>query len=263
LSEKQISPPDFDLAPLSSYSTSILDQHPEEIRGFIIALATVYNDFKDTDWVYHQLNSNKPKDLKKIAPIEGQWNGMANFLIRQHVGILYEFFELLKRKRSLFGNAFIQDVELAMGSGYFIHWHNLKTVAFGEDKSSTTKEKRVWLVCMKIRDNVAYHYYGIKNYSEGFELYKKRYASDPKVHCSLGNSLERTRFYFADACTQSKILDLLENHQVTMADLLEQIPVLNSGLRSFLECALKLSSGEMKMNRDIKRDLKRKRSQIR
>lgn len=114
---------DFNLADLTTYETHVLDDCKEEVRGFIIALGCVYNDFKDNDfkdndWMNHQLSKIKPENTDIVEPFAGQWSGMNIYIVRQYACIFYEFFELVKKNKMIFDEKIIKETEVIMGSDY-------------------------------------------------------------------------------------------------------------------------------------------------
>lgn len=143
-----------------------------------------------------------------------------------------------------------------MGSDYRSHWLNLKKMAFSQNNTGDFRDKKIWSACMRIRHNVGYHYFSIKNFSDGFELYKNRQKNKAKIYCSLGETMDGTRFYFSDAAVQVKCESLSELCGTTPNEIVSSMKSLNFGIRSFLECFFKISSGEIVVNREARRKLK-------
>ncbi len=252
-------PPNFDIGNLKEGPLAQFQEFPDGVTGFIIALATVYNDLKDTDWICQQLLNNKPKNANQITAQHGQWNGMMCFVFRKYIAILFEFFELLNRNKSVFGQSSIVDTELIMSREYSLYWKNLKDVAFSKNSSSESEAKRIWLVCCEIRNSNAYHYYGISSFSDGFKKYLSSTGADARLYMSLGEDMEGSRFFFADAAGQNFYNSIFSKRQITEKQILNFVRLLNGGIMSFLKSFFQIIDGEFSINRDVRRKIQKRK----
>ncbi|MBX3032732.1 MAG: hypothetical protein KF865_02330 [Bdellovibrionaceae bacterium] len=247
-------PPDFNLAKLDSFPIAALSgkNGPEDHHSFVLAVSTAFNDLKDYYWVYQQLIDNRPSDLNKIDPRRGQWNGMGVFVVRKILATFYEFLELLEKKSQILEHQTIKNAVALMGPTSRAAWNRLTTMAIAKAKGLPNDQQSIYKVVMRVRHNITSHYYGTDNFSSGFKAYCQS-RHDAAVYASMGETMEGTRFFYADAACQQFLQKIHSDHSVTQEQVLKSVKEMNEACRMFLESFLDVSSGRDKLLKAKKR----------
>ncbi len=251
--------PNYNLAPLDQKKTNILTEAPPIESGFIIALGTFFNDMKDFFWLYQTLVDNRPDNAHEISPHNGQFHGQVNFVLRMLTGIFWEFIELQRKNEKVFNLEAIQYAESRLTGDSKKYWGEMKRMALEEKNDLPDLEKRVLESLVIIRDSVSFHYYGTKNHIQGFENYCNKQADKAAIYSSLGDQLQTTRFYFADASTQFRINQIFEQKNISDKEVISFFLKISPAIRMFLESYLSSQSELLNGNREVRRQLAIKR----
>src|SRR5581483_2104046 len=109
------SPPDWNLAPLRRFPATLLhvtdadDAARALLKKFTLMLAVVFNDLKDLSWLsYQAMHGDIPAD--EVSPRAGQKYGMKVTIERWAQGIIFEFFLLLERNRTVLDNKVLRKI---------------------------------------------------------------------------------------------------------------------------------------------------------
>lgn len=247
--------PNFSLAPLRELSLKTKGFADDPCFGFVIALATAYNDLKDYSWLLQLLLENPPKDTKEISAESGQWNGMREFCFRRSVATCFEVIELLQKNRDLFSSE-LRDTCLRLGSESREAWNVLSSVALRREDDLPSDLRNVYKALLLIRHNITFHYYGTKNFLEGIREYQN--TGKDRIYCSFGLNMEKSRFYFADAATQCFISALLKKKQIETAEVEKFIEKIAIFSRFFIEAYMEEKSSGLKLNRHLRRRQKKR-----
>jgi hypothetical protein len=201
--------------------------------GFVIALAQGYNDLKDVFWLHNHLIKFEHSLDSHLSAYNGQYGGMTNFCLKKLVSIAYEFVDLLVENPEVMDHESIRYAESRMKGESLASWNTLKRFSKSGNLDKEAEEFRVFRAIERIRNNVGYHYHGIKNYYLGFD----KFVSSGKnlFYVSYGQDMASTRFYFADAATEYRFDELLMSYEVTHEMLIDFIRCLNLGVRYFVE----------------------------
>lgn len=246
-------PQNYELAPLQALKTNILLNADEREAGFIIALATVYNDIKDFFWMFQALLEGQPTNPDEISPTNGQFNGQMNFLIRNLIGVFLEFLVLIEENADVLERESLKFAESRITGNAISYWQELKRLALRQELEAS--ETAVYNSIKVIRNSVSYHYFGIKNYLGGFKNYCDARGADSRIYASIGDRMETTRFYFADAATQYRLRQILHDRQVSDSQVMEFIKKMNAALRFFLESYLSGQDALFNGNRETRKGL--------
>lgn len=233
--------PDFELAPLTKWSPKILPEKGKDPPGALsLALSIAFNDFKDIQWVNHQLRKCRPE--RAISAERGQWMGMVQFINRRLAALMFELLEALARAGQegvLDGEEWREALD-AMPEGHREYWQLVIDAALAKEDADATGLRTA---LMLVRHNAANHYCQDKALLDAYRQHFYEQAPNPAnsdAFASLGSRLENTRFYFADAAATAFFnkqfpptpgaaggapFELFDGLQL----------VLNQGLRSFLE----------------------------
>lgn len=192
--------PDFDLAPpLTAAPALIVRGEDDEIGIFMLALAAVFNDLKGADYARFQLGR-----YANIAdwPLEsrGQYRGLEDQGVRVIFGIAREGLALIEKNKALLDHEEMKAVVEALPTSTRESWDEIVQIALGADKLPERSNATSQLL-VKMRNNLAFHY-GARALMHGYLAHFGR--SDPatysdKIYVSLGENMEQTRFYYADA----------------------------------------------------------------
>ena len=240
--------PDFDLAPLKAYRPEILSgQGPtSEEDAFVLGLAVAYNDIKGMYWFLQQLKTCKPDDTVKVSAELGQWRGMRIQVTRFLLGITHEILRAVSRaeEQGLLRKPDTKRAIRRLNPRFSRAWTELVRSARGRSRDSRfRKYLRV------VRNTRVFHYNQpedfMKGYDECFDVaHRTKFTKSALV--SVGNTVEATRFHFADAAVQTAYTKLqdpggnlfqLSNRFVTN--------VSHVALRGFIESYLDVKSGKL------------------
>jgi len=173
---------------------------PQPVCNLILALALVYNDFKDNIMASMLLGDVAPDgDEAARTPQRGMFNAHVMVTVRIRLGLFHELFALIKKHEPVTNEpAFLRTVN-RLHPNRRSHWSALKNVALEQPSSSDFAKFLVML-----RNTVVFHY----DPQVIFRGYRRLFIDDqsqaPAV--SLGDTMAETRFYFADAAAQDYVV---------------------------------------------------------
>lgn len=246
----------FNLDPLTKYPSNVLTDTQfcsKEDLGFFIALGAVYNDMKDIFWIYQQLEEN-PVDPKDMSPYRGQHSGMQVFVLRNMVSIFHEFVILLSKNQSCLESEAFKYAESKLGFETKRDWAVLRLLAHDREDQLSSKNRVIVKALTMIRNSVCSHYYSIKNFSNGFDMYAQSNSPEVGVYSSLGDSMQATRFFFSDASVQFAMDKVLRDKNLSHDDLLGFVQKINRSLRFLIESFLYCQDKILNSNRQERRE---------
>lgn len=255
--------PNFELAELKKFELNVLTDctysTPEEL-GFVIALSAVFNDMKDLFWTYQILVENKPENIEReISAYNGQYSGMGNFVLRHLIGLFWEFLVLIEKNQNCLKGESIVNAESRLTGDSQKYWNALKKLALTETFDLSEKEKKIVECLVQIRNTVSFHYYGIKNFNNGIQEYIATVKDKAAIYSSMGDNMEKTRFYYADAATQFSMLRLMKAKDTNEAEVVSFIKMMNHALRFLVESFIESQNTILNGNREERRYLVNKR----
>ena len=175
---------------------------PQELCDLMLALAVVFDDFKDVLTAHVILNSVPPAGVyEKTAPW-GHHAGISTHILRLQSGLVYELLELLRQNGEIVNSPAFRVVVSHLAPTQRTAWEGLEDVAM---RRASMKEFATAL--KDIRNAAGYHYDSTKIGSAYRELFNG--AEAPMI--SKGENLPSSRFYFADAAAQKAMNDAVEN----------------------------------------------------
>jgi hypothetical protein len=232
--------PDFDLAPLTELPPEVFQRAGHnDVDAFILSLALAYNDLKDINWTVEQLSKCKPTTA--VTAEVAQWSGMNIFTNRQTLALLNELLQAIAAHRHLLNGGDLNHAIAQLKGRARNAWESL--VAASQDDESD--EFRKFLV--KVRSNVASHYYQPKALLRAYQGYFFERASDDfnkAAYVSLGDTMEATRFYFVDAAP-AWYYQHIQNVEL-YEEARKYIPMVNTALRWLVEAFLVVRLKRMK-----------------
>lgn len=186
------------LSPLESFDASAFiadDQLTQECCDFVLALALVFNDFRDLLLGDQLLLCEAPADQMTPTAALGAFGGAHLHFIRLLLGAIRELLYLVKNASSVRDGALFRTVSKKLSKATRKSWG--KVVAAAESSASTDTDIKFLIMA---RNTVTYHYEA-KAIGRG---YRRAFADgtvDPYI--SRGTNVASTRFYFADRAAQS------------------------------------------------------------
>lgn len=256
-------PPDFEMAPLTGFAPSLLTPNSSDgttisqMRRVTLLLALAFNDLKDLLWAHNLLghfNLDRPPPAVPSAVV-GQLVGMQEFFLRHALGAIAELGVLINSpsKQALFAStefgealALVKDVDARRRWADLTKEFRRETTPLprgaGVPKSRLVSPTSAFIHF--VRDKFAFHYAPLLNEEEQLGRgYDERFARSTQVtskaFASLGVSMERSRFFFADAAVQEAMTQARTEAGTTDQDLSNTIRLVNETLRHVVEGLLK------------------------
>ena len=186
------------LAKLQAFEPSIFvgdAAYPEELCDFMLALALVYNDFRDIFVAQILLQEVLPSDLKTPTPQLGEFGGINIHLMRTLAGILRELIVLLEDCPSIPKTPQFQNLVAKLQPEARSAWQSVLAVAGHKPKHNPLTKLLIFA-----RNNVSFHY-STKALAAG---YRSSFVDgeNREPYLSAGSTMANTRFYFADAAAE-------------------------------------------------------------
>ncbi|MFH2145790.1 MAG: hypothetical protein ABII75_07185 [Candidatus Omnitrophota bacterium] len=208
------------LAPLLEFDSKALigdEKIPQELCSFILALALAYNDYKLYMISLIMLMDSEPDGQFERTPEWGEYAGIKLHIIRLHVGFAHELLKLIKKNARNIENDFFKEIIRKLSPKARKSWANLVNVALMKEKSN---------LLARIRNTVAFHY----DADEVFSGYQAGFFKDGVLQnacISKGNTLQESRFYFADLAIQGyfeKTVDTnIEDFYSSLIEIMQEI----------------------------------------
>lgn len=234
---------DFELAELTKYPRDIFlpDSNTQlnEFKSFVLTLSVVFNELKDLFWVLQQLENGTPsitKGAKAINSYNGQWSGMRWIIQKNLISFLHEFSQMLLTNRHILEFDISKSVVNEMPYHAQNSWNAL-VLAIPETRN---KKDKFGKFIQRVRDNIGFHFKDIDNYMTGYKAFMKNPSNKNIFHmyASLGDSQEKTRFYFGDAVISGYMSDRYKIDDLKAEDLIRYSRNINNALRFYIESSL-------------------------
>jgi hypothetical protein len=230
---------DFDLAPLRSFPTEVLLGGRNSADAFVLVLATAFNDLKGLMWWIQQLQNCRPEAFQ-VDPYTGQWQGMHVQCKRYIAAILYELLVAIDaaNEAHLLDDLTFKDCIERSGPDAKRPWADLVAVAIaGKDDSALRK------VLHTARNRAAFHYDRTRLWGayEAYFVKSQRTPYNEAPLVSLGDKMERTRFYVADAAADHAS-GFYDEDPLRFDEVNQHVKGMNQALRMIVEQYLLLRS---------------------
>ena len=177
-----------------------------KIEGFFVGLGVIFNDLKGLILFEKILldHYEKPEN-DEISSHAGSYGGVLVQTQKLFAGTINEFFIFLKKSAEVFEDQEFKEVFEKLAKSDQSLWRDIIAVANGEMLDATDFLKTL----VKIRSNVAFHYDHSKKILRN--AYVSRFFGETHdnktdhAYFSIGNTIETTRFYFADAAVEESL----------------------------------------------------------
>ncbi len=221
--------PDFDkLAPLEYVDAGVFesaDPAEQAVCDFILTLALVHNDLKDFVWAFVEIKDRCPLPFE-LTPQAGQLYGMREHYARLLYGLHHELLELINRNPEPMIHKLFTDVLSRISRESRKHWNSMVLAASGKPKDDPLA-----MMLVRVRNDIAFHYYGTTVLARGF---KKQYdgsaVTGRALYVSRGVNMTSTRFYFADGAAQGAMRHLSEGK--TKEEIGDKLGALTQSMRT-------------------------------
>ena len=232
-----------------SPSRLFTEKTTDKTANFFLVLSVVYNDLKGI-LLFQSLvaeNYRRPGSRERSVH-SGEYSGLHIQLTRILIGTIHEFFNFLEKNKEVLETLDFKDALKATNQNIEKDWKDILGVVFGGSQTSSNFRHNLGL----IRHNISFHY----NQS-GKELrrafcsifFKRKKIGFNDTACySVGEKMDSTRFYYADAATeeyirlQSNRSDKLESMSGYGPEMMEVIRKMNFAISRILEAYLKRKS---------------------
>ncbi len=185
------------LAPLQTFSQEAFvgdDNVSQDICNFVLALALIYNDCKDGIFSNLILTESKPSGEFKLSPPWGAYNGIKTHYLRLCIALIQELLNLIADNQRTIKHPFFNSVVKQLSKQDRDSWDALANASLQKQTSSPLNK-----FLLMIRNKVSSHY-DPKELYRGYRYHFFRSgASSEPAFISRGTSMQRSRFYFADA----------------------------------------------------------------
>lgn len=173
----------------------------QEVCNFVLMLALINNDFKDLLWSYSQLDKCRKDAPLPLTAYNGQYSGIRGHLTRLTHSLFFELAKLVQENTHILDHPLFLETIRKIHKQNKDNWDQLVGYATGS-KGQALQELRD-MSCL-IRNNIAFHYYQPKFLAGGYQEFfdQNNKPENQNAFISRGNSLQSTRFYFADAAVE-------------------------------------------------------------
>lgn len=201
---------DFDLADFSKVAPETIakrtgtDRHEQ----LFLALALAYNDLKDIHWF---LTALKEGELvyRDITPQRAQLVGMTYHGARFAIGVMCEVLRLLHKFEVEVRGEYVGRLVRRLSAQKRRAWGSVVAVALGDVGDVGDERSGLFNSLKRIRDQTAFHYHQPKTLLQGYQRHffeNEKSVENDAAYYSDGNSMEETRFYFADVAARENLL---------------------------------------------------------
>lgn len=184
------------------------------VQQLVLALSVAFNDFKDVHIITNWLSRAGLVGVNSDA-LHGQWSGMMVHMAKQVFGIVHEVLKLLKEYELVLKDNQMTALVQRLPDKTRNDWQTLVSCALGSGEAANLELARR---LDRVRNNLSFHYYQPKALMLG---YRRRFFDDPPHRrtdhavCSIGTSLEATRFHYADSAVEGGIFNIIGTHDAT------------------------------------------------
>ena len=197
----------------------IKEDKDDPFARFFLVLAVVFNDLKGLNLFSKLINDTyKKEEPGEVSVHVGELGGIFTQINKLFIGNIREFFEFLKENEKILLTTEFKDVLSKTNKDIQNRWKDIINIAL--NRSSEISDFTKYLIL--IRNNVAFHYnQSGKELKRSFCSYfykKEKMGRNKLAYYSMGESMENTRFFYADAAVQEYV-GLTKNNETGELDL--------------------------------------------
>ena len=171
----------------------------------LLALAFIFNDFKDLAIFDEWLQQQKPAE-GELSNRSGHWHGLRGHIDRLLVGMLHEFLNLLIEQAAVISSGEFQQLVATTPEKTRRAWRELGLLSKKVDDESAHRTL-LFNALRDVRNHTAFHYGATKQLAAGYSAHfdETTEASRARAYYCVGEDMEATRFYYADAAANELV----------------------------------------------------------
>jgi hypothetical protein len=195
----------------------------QDLCNFILALALIFNDCKNLIYAYLVTAELRPEGEFVRNRLWGTFSGVQFHVFRDIIGLLHELFNLIHKNEHLLQQPFFKSVIHQIDKPAKKAWDTVTVVALGNMPADALGKS-----LLLVRNKISFHYDGKAIFIGYKHHFLKSKQLDERAFISRGNSMEESRFYFADAAAQGYLRsiegrDNIEEPIMKIAELLDPV----------------------------------------
>ncbi len=183
------------------------EKNKNNLQNFFLILSLIFNDLKGLIFFQKIIEDNYRKPVMGETSVHaGEYSGLIVQADKLLIATVGEFFKFIDKNKSVIsGIQFQLLLKKSNNQDYKNKWHDLLKVGNGSMILSKIPQ---------VRSNVIFHYDNSmkelrRGFINSFFSSEKNLTQHKRAFYSLGDDMEHTRIYFADAAAQSYINTLL------------------------------------------------------
>lgn len=218
----------------------IKENQQDYLDDFFLSLALIFNDLKGIILFQDLLNKTYQAPGPEINEHDGEFGGLNMQIVRILSGLINEFLVLLKENSIIDSESFQKRLSHLKPEDQKL-WNELIAVS----KARKIKDNPTIYALMMIRGNITFHYENAgKNLRQGYitRFYKKKRSKALKnlaAYYSLEDSLEATRFYYADAAAEEYMMIISSGWNNYMRDINQLVRAIHRSIYFIMKEYLK------------------------
>lgn len=191
----------FGFQPKDFYQTNS-SKEEKAFREALLVLALIFNDLKDLTFLLLRFDSFAPPNRKSVTRYNGQFSAMHLHIQRVIIGTFFEVLEFIQSENKVLRSERFDNLVSKLKKHHREKWLELLDLA----ESKHTKAHPLYQTLLLLRNNLGFHYSG-PWLGQGFNHFFPKRQSECCM--SPGETWSKTRFYFADAAVQGKIMQFV------------------------------------------------------
>jgi hypothetical protein len=222
--------PAFLLGPLIQFDPKAFDPN-NDLDRLILMFSLVFNDLKDLEmirgWCF-----NDPSANAEVSPRRGQIVGMHEHMLRLEIAVIHEFLHAIEKRSNVIESPEFQSLLATTPKATRDAWGALRALS-NRNKDRSFEESKLYNMFNEIRNKTAFHYYDMKPLSEAYRqrflerhftaeqraIYERDGQIPPEQkqpYFSGGDTMENSRFYYADAAAETHMKVAAENRDIDL-----------------------------------------------
>jgi len=194
----------------------IKENEDDEVSNFFLVLAVIYNDLKGIILFEKLISDTYEEPLSTDNPSMhiGEYGGLFTQTRKIFIGCLREFFDFLKSNKEILSTPEFQNILNKTNKDIKNRWNNIISIAF-DNESKNNSDFTKYLI--KVRNNVSFHYNQsggeLKKSFRSYFYKKEKIKYNELAYYAIGENMETTRFFYADAIVQEYMRSTTNNEE--------------------------------------------------
>jgi hypothetical protein len=188
------------------------DNVPQSLCNFVLTLSLIFNDLRDLYYANVLVGECRPKGLPQRSRQWGYYSGLNLHVLRLMMSAVHELLNLIDKQKEDVDHPLLRDVVKGLPKDRRSDWCEVVKVGLG---NSSTDEKLGKLL-LRMRNNISFHY-DPKAVHAGFKNHFFAERVDGRAYISRGDSVEGSRFYFADASVEGLLREISGSQSADLA----------------------------------------------